>query len=71
MSSKSKGKMIRVVQVRSAIRRPEDQTQTLLGLGLTRMGRVRELVDTPSVRGMIEKVKHLITVTEVSDSKDK
>ncbi len=53
---------VRVTQIRSAIGRMDDQRQTLIGLGLNKIGRCRELEDTPSVRGMIEKVKHLIRV---------
>ena len=58
-------KTLRVTQIGSPIRRPADQRQTLIGLGLNKMHRTRELVDTPSVRGMIDKVKHLIRVEEV------
>ena len=55
---------VRVTQVRSPIGRPADQRQTLVGLGLNKMHRSRELEDTPSVRGMIAKVKHLVRVDE-------
>ena len=51
---------IKVVQIRSAIGREGSQRKTLIGLGLNKIGRVRELEDTPAVRGMINKVKHLI-----------
>jgi large subunit ribosomal protein L30 len=57
-------KTVRVTQVRSGAHRGDKQQQTLLGLGLTRMGRTRELEDTPAVRGMIKKVAHLIRVEE-------
>ena len=57
-------KKVRVTQVRSPIGRPADQRQTLVGLGLNKMHRSRELEDTPSVRGMIAKVKHLVRVAE-------
>ena len=53
---------VRVTQTKSAIGRLDDQRQTLIGLGLNKIGRTRELEDTPSVRGMINKVKHLISV---------
>lgn len=53
---------VRVTQTRSAIGRLGDQRQTLIGLGLNKIGRTRELEDTPSVRGMINKVKHLVSV---------
>jgi large subunit ribosomal protein L30 len=53
---------IKVTQTGSSIGRPRDQLATLLGLGLTRMGRTRILEDTPSIRGMIFKVQHLVKV---------
>ena len=53
---------VRVTQTKSAIGRLGDQRQTLIGLGLNKIGRTRELEDTPSVRAMINKVKHLISV---------
>ncbi|AQS87592.1 50S ribosomal protein L30 [Neoasaia chiangmaiensis] len=55
---------VRVKQVASAIGRLSDQKQTLTGLGLRGIGSVRELEDTPSVRGMIRKVAHLIQVED-------
>jgi len=57
-------KTVTVKQTRSAIRRPKDQGQTLVGLGLNKIGRVRVLEDTPSIRGMINKVSHLVEVIE-------
>ena len=51
---------IKVVQIRSAIGREDSQRKTLIGLGLNKIGRVRELEDTPAVRGMIDKVRHLV-----------
>ncbi len=59
-------KKVRVTQIKSPIRRTKDQRQTLIGLGLNKMNRVRDLEDTPSIRGMINKVSHLIKVEEVS-----
>ena len=56
---------VRVKQVRSPIGRRRDQRQTLIGLGLNKINRARDLEDTPSVRGMIEKVKHLVVVETV------
>ena len=53
---------VTVVQTRSAIGREGSQRKTLIGLGLNKIGRVRELEDTPAVRGMIKKVKHLVKV---------
>ncbi|WP_439815701.1 50S ribosomal protein L30 [Zavarzinia sp. CC-PAN008] len=58
----SDAKHIRVTQVRSALRRPKVQEAHLKGLGLNKMHRSRVLVDTPAVRGLIEKVKHMIKV---------
>lgn len=57
-------KTIRVRQIGSPIGRPKDQRATLIGLGLNKMHRVRELEDTPSVRGMIDKVQHLIRIED-------
>ena len=51
---------VTVTQIKSAIGRKFDQRQTLIGLGLNKIRRTRELEDTPSVRGMINKVKHLV-----------
>ena len=53
---------VRVTQTGSPIGRPADQRQTLMGLGLNKLHRTRELEDTPAVRGMINKVSHLIRV---------
>jgi len=57
---------LKVTQTGSPIRRRADQRATLIGLGLNKMHRTRELEDTPSVRGMINKVAHMVTV-EYSD----
>jgi large subunit ribosomal protein L30 len=57
-------KKLKVRQTGSPIRRKSDQRATLVGLGLNRVGRVSELEDTPSVRGMIAKVHHLVEVLE-------
>ncbi|PTS84512.1 MULTISPECIES: 50S ribosomal protein L30 [unclassified Caulobacter] len=57
-------KTIKVRQTGSPIRRKSDQRDTLAGLGLNKMGRVSELEDTPSVRGMIRKVQHLLEIVE-------
>ena len=57
-------KTLKVRQTGSPIRRPKDQRQTLTGLGLGKIGRVRELEDTPAVRGMIRKVAHMVEVLE-------
>jgi large subunit ribosomal protein L30 len=57
-------KTIVVKQIRSAARRPAIQTATLKGLGLNKMNRTRELEDTPSVRGMVNSIKHLVEIIE-------
>ena len=53
---------VTITQTRSPIGRRKDQRQTLIGLGLNKLNRTRTLEDTPSVRGMINKVKHLVRV---------
>ncbi len=55
-------KTITVTQIASPIGRPKDQRATLIGLGLNKIERTRELEDTPAVRGMIGKVSHLVRV---------
>jgi large subunit ribosomal protein L30 len=57
-------KTIKLQQIGSPARRHHSQRETLVGLRLNRIGRVSELEDTPSVRGMIAKVAHLIRVVE-------
>jgi large subunit ribosomal protein L30 len=57
-------KTIRIRQTGSPTRRRFDQRQTLIGLHLNKIGRVAELPDTPSTRGMIVKVRHLVDVIE-------
>jgi len=57
-------KTIVVKQLGSPIRRPAKQRQTLIGLGLNKMHRTRELEDTPSVRGMINKIPHMVQIIE-------
>jgi large subunit ribosomal protein L30 len=57
-------KTLKVKQTGSPIRRKADQRATLIGLGLNKMNRVRELEDTPAVRGMIAKVSHLVQAEE-------
>ncbi len=58
------GKTVTVTQTGSPIGRQAYQRQTLIGLGLNKMHRTRTLEDTPSVRGMIRKVEHLLKVEE-------
>jgi large subunit ribosomal protein L30 len=57
-------KTIVVKQIGSPIRRPEDQRPTHIGLGRTKMPKTRELEDTPSVRGMVNKISHLVKIIE-------
>ena len=57
-------KTIVVKQIGSPIRRPAIQRQTLIGLGLNKMHRTLELEDTPSVRGMIKKISHMVELVE-------
>ena len=57
---------VRVTQIASALGRKPGQKETLLGLGLKTIRRTRDLDDTPSIRGMIRKVAHLIKVEELS-----
>jgi large subunit ribosomal protein L30 len=63
----TQSKTIKVEQVASPSRRHHDQRETLVGLGLNKIGRTRDLVDTPSTRGMIRKLRHLVRV--VGDAK--
>jgi large subunit ribosomal protein L30 len=63
MNSKS-GKTVTVEQIYSPARRPADQRATLIGLGLNKLHRTSTLEDTPSVRGMIAKVQHLVRVVD-------
>ena len=64
MAAKETKKTLRVTQVCSPIGRQRDQRQTLIGLGLNKMHKTRELEDTPSVRGMINKISHLVRVDD-------
>ncbi|WP_299757393.1 50S ribosomal protein L30 [uncultured Boseongicola sp.] len=57
-------KTIVIKQIGSPIRRPQDQRATLIGLGLNKMHKTRELEDTPSVRGMVNKIPHLVEIIE-------
>jgi len=62
----SKKQTIKITQVKSPIRRQKYQEQTLIGLGLNKMHRTSELEDTPSIRGMIAKVSHLIKIVDAA-----
>lgn len=57
-------KTIVVKQVGSPIRRPAKQRATLVGLGLNKMHKTRELEDTPSVRGMVSSISHMVKIIE-------
>ena len=61
---KPAGKTLVVEQIGSPIRRPKEQRATLVGLGLNKMHRRRTLEDTPSVRGMIASVSHLVRIVD-------
>lgn len=62
--AKKQGKTLVVEQIGSPIRRPAEQRATLVGLGLNKMHRRRTLEDTPSVRGMIARVQHLVRIVD-------
>jgi large subunit ribosomal protein L30 len=62
MPASAEAKTVIVEQTGSPIRREAKQRQTLIGLKLNKLHRVSTLEDTPAVRGMIEKVKHLVRV---------
>ena len=63
-ADKAGGKMLTVEQIASPQRRPKRQQQTLIGLGLNKIGRRRTLTDTPAVRGMINSIPHLVRVVD-------
>jgi large subunit ribosomal protein L30 len=58
------GKTIKIEQTGSPMRRDHTQRETLVGLGLNKIGRSKEVPDTPATRGMIDKVKHLVRVVD-------
>ena len=60
----AENKTVKVTKLGSPIGRRSDQKETLIGLGLNKRHRTRELEDTPAVRGMIRKVAHLIKVED-------
>ena len=62
--AKPAGPTVTVRQIKSANRKPEIQAQTLRGLGLGKIRRTRTLEDTPSVRGMINSIKHLVEIVD-------
>ena len=63
---KASAKRLTVEQFASPQRRPKNQQQTLIGLGLNKIGRRRTLEDTPAVRGMINSIPHLVRVVDES-----
>jgi large subunit ribosomal protein L30 len=63
----AKSKTVKIEQTGSPLRRHNDQRATLVGLGLNKIGRTKDLPDTPETRGMIRKVQHLVRV--VGDAK--
>lgn len=65
-TKKAAGKTLKVTQIGSPIGRQAYQRATLIGLGLNKMHKTSELEDTPSVRGMIRKVHHLVNVEEAA-----
>jgi len=69
MSSPTSGK-IRVTQIGSPIGRQKSQRATLIGLGLNKLNRSRVLEDTPSVRGMASKIRHLVRVDPVGEGNE-
>ncbi|MCC6598660.1 MAG: 50S ribosomal protein L30 [Alphaproteobacteria bacterium] len=66
VKKKPSGATVKVTQIGSPIGRQDYQKATLIGLGLNKLHRTRELEDTPSVRGMIEKVKHLVKIEDAA-----
>lgn len=61
------GKMLKVTMIKSIITRPEKQRKIIRGLGLKKLNSSVTLVDTPEIRGMINKVIHLVSVEEVKE----
>jgi large subunit ribosomal protein L30 len=64
MNATKSGKTVTVEQTGSPIRRRHDQRETLIGLGLNKLGRRATVEDTPAVRGMLRKVGHLVEVVD-------
>ena len=65
MAKKAAEKTLRITQIKSGIGFPADQKRTVRALGLKRMHHTVEQADSPAVRGMIFKVKHLVKVEEI------
>ena len=68
MATQRKARII-VQQIKSPIGRPKDQRATLIGLGLNKCGRFSTLEDTSAIRGMINKVSHLVKIVEDGNKK--
>ncbi len=64
MAAKKKAQQLRITQVRSVIRRPENQKRTIMALGLRRIHHTVIHYDTPEMRGMLSKVNHLVHIEE-------
>ena len=62
-----KTKKLKITQVRSGIDRPERQKRTIRALGIRKLNQTVVHTDTPQIRGMIEKVSHLVSVEEISE----
>lgn len=62
------GGRLRITLVRSVIGRPGDQERTVQSLGLRKVNETVEREDTPSIRGMVEKIKHMVSVEEVASA---
>jgi large subunit ribosomal protein L30 len=58
------GKTIKVEQIGSPARRHHSQRETLIGLGLNKIGRKRDLPDTPMTRGMVYKLRHIVRIVD-------
>jgi large subunit ribosomal protein L30 len=65
MAKKAATKTLRITQVKSVIGTPEDQKRTVRALGLKRIGHTVEQADSPVIRGMVFKVKHLVNTEEL------
>jgi large subunit ribosomal protein L30 len=65
MAKKAATKTLKITQIKSAIGTPEDQKRTVRALGLKRIRHTVEQADTPVIRGMVFKVKHLVKVEEL------
>lgn len=62
-----KTKKLKITQIRSGIDRPGRQKRTIRALGIRRMQQTVVHVDTPQIRGMVDKVSHLVSVEEISE----